>query len=122
MKAMGVTPERLALEWASAAEAPLYVELITNFTKEIKELGPLGEAEGVSLEYLKLKLLAGRSAVQNVKLRTRFAKLGLELRDKREYIPELIEEKMTGKINEAIISEIERQEKKLTESAEQGAQ
>ena len=117
-------PERLALEWASAAEAPLYVELITKFTKQIKELGPLREAEGVSseaLEALRLKLLAGRSAVQSVKLRTRFAKLALELRDKTPHPPELIEGKMAEKINEAIIGEIGRQEKKLAESAVQGA-
>ena len=115
-------PERLGLEWASAAEASLYVELITKFTNQIKELGPLGETEGVSLEALRWKLLAGRSAVQSVKLRTRFAKLGLELRDEGEHIPELIAEKMAEKINEAIIGETGRQEKKLEESAAQGAQ
>ena len=58
MEIAGVKPERLALEWASAAEAPLYVELITQFTNQVKELGPLGEAEGVDPEELKQKLFA----------------------------------------------------------------
>lgn len=115
-------PERLALEWASAAEASLYVELITKFTNQIKELGPLGEAEGVSREELKLKLSAGKSAVQSVKLRTRFAKLALDVRDEGEHIPEVIEAKMAEKINEAIIGEMGRQEKKMAESGVQDAQ
>jgi hypothetical protein len=103
MEIAGVKPERLALEWASAAEASLYVELITKFTNQIKELGPLGEAEGIDPEALKLKLSAARSAVENVKLRTRFAKLAQQLRDGNELTPELIEATMTEKVNDAII-------------------
>ena len=122
IEAAGVRPERLALEWASAAEASLYVELITKFTDQIKELGPLGEAEGISQEELKLKLSAAKSAVQSVKLRTRFAKLTLDVRDEGEHIPEVVEARMAEKINEMIIGEIGKQEKKMAESAVQGAQ
>jgi F420-non-reducing hydrogenase iron-sulfur subunit len=122
IEAAGVRPERLALEWASAAEASLYVELITKFTNQMKELGPLGEAEGISREELKLKLSAAKSAVQSVKLRTRFAKLTLDVRDEGEHIPEVVEAKMAEKINEMIIGEIGKQEKKMAESAVQGAQ
>jgi hypothetical protein len=122
IEAAGVRPERLALEWASAAEASLYVELITKFTNQIKELGPLGEPEGISREELKLKLLAAKSAVQSVKLRTRFAKLTLDVRDEGEHIPEVVEAKMAEKMNEMIIGEIGKQEKKMAESAVQDAQ
>ena len=115
-------PERLALEWASAAEASLYVELITKFTNQIKELGPLGEPEGISREELTLKLSAAKSAVQSVKLRTRFAKLTLDVRDEGEHVAEVIEARMAEKMNEMIIGEIGKQEKKLEESAGQGAQ
>jgi hypothetical protein len=122
IEAAGVRPERLALEWASAAEASLYVELITKFTNQIKELGPLGEAEGISQEALKLKLSAASSAVQSVKLRTRFAKLTLDVRDEGEHIPEVIEARMAEKMNEMIIGEVGKQEKKMAESAVQSAQ
>lgn len=104
-------PERLALNWASAAEASLFVELITKFTSLLNELGPLGEAEGISREELKLKLLAARSAVENVRLRTRFAKLAQELRQGNGYAPDVIEAKMAEKVNDAIIREIAKQEK-----------
>ena len=113
MEVAGVKPERLALDWASAAEAPLFVELITKFTSLLKELGPLGEAEGISREELKLKLLAARSAVKSVKLRTRFAKLAQDLRQGDGYAPDVIEAKMGEKVNDAIISEMAKQEKAL---------
>jgi hypothetical protein len=121
IEAAGVKPERLALEWASAAEAVLYVDLITKFTNQIKELGPLGEAEGIPLEELKLKLSAGRSAVENVKLRTRFAKLALDVRKEGKYDSQVIEAKMSEKINGMIVSEIGKQEKKIVESRAQSA-
>ena len=116
MEVAGVKPERLVLDWASAAEAPLFVELITKFTNEVKKLGPLGEAEGIPVEELKSKLLAARSAVENVKLRTRFAKLAQELRDGDKHTPEIIEAKMAEKVNDAIIREMAKQEKAIAES------
>ncbi len=122
MEVAGVKPERLALDWASAAEAPLFVELITKFTSLLKELGPLGEAEGISREELKLKLLAARSAVKSVKLRTRFAKLAQDLRQGDGYAPDVIEAKMGEKVNDAIIREIAKQEKAIAESTVQSAE
>jgi len=116
MEVAGVKPERLALDWASAAEASLFVELITKFTSLLKELGPLGEAEGISREELKLKLLAARSAVKSVRLRTRFAKLAQELRRGNGYAPDVIEAKMAEKVNDAIIGEIAKQEKAIETS------
>ena len=113
MEVAGVKPERLALDWASAAEAPLFVELITKFTTLLKELGPLGEAEGISREELKLKLLAARSAVKSVKLRTRFAKLAQDMREGNGYASHVIEAKMAEKVDDAIISEIAKHEKAI---------
>jgi len=121
MEVVGVKPERLALEWASAAEAPLFVELITDFTNKIKEMGPLGEAEGIPLEDLKLKLMAARSAVKSVRLRTRFGKLAQELRDGGPHTPDVIEAKMAEKVNDAISREMAKQEKAIMESGSQGA-
>lgn len=122
MEVAGVKPERLALDWASAAEASLFVELITKFTSLLKELGPLGEAEGISREELKLKLLAASSAVKSVKLRTRFAKLAQNMRKGNGYASDVIEAKMGEKVNDAIIREIAKQEKAIAESTVQSAE
>jgi len=87
--------------------------LITNFTRQIKKLGLLGEAEEIPQEELKAKLLAVRSAVGNMKLRTKFARLGLELRKENAFAPEVIQVKMAEKIDESIIAEIAKQEKRI---------
>jgi F420-non-reducing hydrogenase iron-sulfur subunit len=39
LKAAGVEPERLRLEWVSASEGKRFAEVIREFTEEIKELG-----------------------------------------------------------------------------------
>ena len=104
----GIKPQRFDLEWASAAEAPLYVKLITKFTKEMKELGPLGEAEGMSPEQLKAKLAAAKAAAVSMKLRTQFAKFTQDLRAVNDYSAQSIETKMAEKLNEAIAREMEK--------------
>jgi F420-non-reducing hydrogenase iron-sulfur subunit len=40
MKFTGYEPERLHLEWISAAEGPKFAETVRNFTEKIKKLGP----------------------------------------------------------------------------------
>jgi len=38
---LGIHPDRVRLEWVSASEGKRWAEVITEFTKTIKELGPL---------------------------------------------------------------------------------
>ncbi len=38
---LGVHPDRVQLAWASAAEAPNFVEAVTNITEAVARLGPL---------------------------------------------------------------------------------
>jgi len=37
----GIEPERLRLEWVSASEGARFAQVVTDFTKTLKELGPL---------------------------------------------------------------------------------
>lgn len=37
---MGIDPARVALEWVSGAEGPRFAEKVTQFTDQIKALGP----------------------------------------------------------------------------------
>lgn len=109
MKIVGIKPERYALKWASAAEGPLYVELVTKFTRQIKELGPLGEAEEIPPDRLKARLAAAKAAVQDKKLRTQFARLGQEFKKANIFDPEQIQAKMAEKVNDLILKEIDKQ-------------
>jgi len=42
----GLEPERLRLEWCSAAEGAKFAEVVTDFTAKLKELGPSPLREG----------------------------------------------------------------------------
>jgi F420-non-reducing hydrogenase iron-sulfur subunit len=104
---VGIRLERFVLDWASAAEAPLFVDLITKFTKQVKELGPLGAAEEIATEKLRHNISAAKSAVQNIKLRTQLGKLSHDLRLLNDYSLEVIEAKMAEKLNDVITHEFE---------------
>jgi F420-non-reducing hydrogenase iron-sulfur subunit len=43
IKQIGVDPKRVRLEWVSASEGKRFAEVITEFTNQIKELGPLSQ-------------------------------------------------------------------------------
>ena len=44
---VGLNPERLSVEFMSAGEGILFAELMSEFGRKVKELGPLGESEGL---------------------------------------------------------------------------
>jgi ferredoxin len=64
LEQIGLNPERLRIEWVSASEGIRFAELITGFTKQLKELGPLGIGEGKDLEQLRLDLKAVENLVR----------------------------------------------------------
>ena len=69
LKHAGINPERIAFRMMSSAEGAKFVSFVTDFQNKIRELGKLGEGEHISSEELKIKLTAGRKAVEGKKLR-----------------------------------------------------
>ena len=84
LEAAGINPDRLRLEWVSASQGNRYAEIVTEFTNELKELGPLGTGEGLDRSTLKLKLEAIRKLLPYVKLVER-EKLRVRFEDKAAY-------------------------------------
>jgi F420-non-reducing hydrogenase iron-sulfur subunit len=41
LKEMGIAPERLRLEWVSASEGARFQQIVSEFTEQIRALGPL---------------------------------------------------------------------------------
>lgn len=107
---VGVNHERLVLKWASAAEAPHFVQVVTQFTEKIRELGPLGLIEGKDWEGLRYKLRAANQVTRDIKLRMAFGKLCKEIRKEGTYRSELIGEGIEEKLGEIIKGEINRSE------------
>ena len=52
---IGLNPERLRIEWISASEGMRFAEAMNDFSKRLKELGPLGKGEGINGKGLKFK-------------------------------------------------------------------
>ncbi|MBW1998193.1 MAG: hydrogenase iron-sulfur subunit [Deltaproteobacteria bacterium] len=65
---IGLSPERVRLEWVSASEGIRFAKLVDDFTRRLKELGPVGKGEGISQDSLKSRLLAVRNLVPYIKL------------------------------------------------------
>lgn len=46
LEVFGIEPDRLRLEWVSASEGQRFVQVVTEFTERMRELGPLHLAPG----------------------------------------------------------------------------
>jgi coenzyme F420-reducing hydrogenase delta subunit len=68
MARIGLNPERLRIEFMSGGDGHILVDVVDRFTDRIRELGPLGEAEGIDRSALGLKLAAARKLVPFLKL------------------------------------------------------
>jgi len=95
---VGIRKERYDLQWASAAEAPRFVRLITEFTEQMRELGPLGKAEGMSKEEIKDRLQKALDVVSDQKVRVSFGNAAKAVRKDAIWTPEHIDEVVTSKM------------------------
>jgi len=68
LEVIGVTPERLRMDFIAASEGSRYAEIMNAFGKQLKDFGPLGKGEGLAPEILKLKLEALTKLVPYIKL------------------------------------------------------
>jgi F420-non-reducing hydrogenase iron-sulfur subunit len=65
---LGLSPERLRIQFMSGAEAGLFVEAVNDFVKNVKELGPLGSGEGLEEKGLKSKLATVTGLIPYIRL------------------------------------------------------
>ena len=102
---LGVNPDRLRLEWISASEGMRYAEVMNDFGKKLKEMGPIGKSEGISKEGLKFKFQALRKILPFLKLVER-ERLRVRFKTEEEYeaffnspeVDTLIRELVAGKL------------------------
>ncbi len=98
LRDVGIKEERFSLQWASAAEAPRFVQLITDFTEQMKDLGPIGEAEGLSKEEVQERIQKALDAVSSQKVRVGFGNASKAVRKDgiwtNEHISGIINKKM----------------------------
>ena len=84
MEHIGLNPERLRIETMSSGEGALFAEVMSEFGKKMKELGPLGKGEGIDENELKTKLEEITKLVPYIKIMKR-DKLMSRLENIEEY-------------------------------------
>lgn len=81
---IGLNPERLRLEWVSASEGVRFAEVMTDFSRTIQGIGPIGISEGIDDRTLKLKLGSVMKLLPYIKLVER-ERLRVRFKTEEEY-------------------------------------
>jgi F420-non-reducing hydrogenase iron-sulfur subunit len=97
LERLGIARERFLIDWASAAEGPNFVKIITAFTERIRSLGPLGQVEDKDQQALRRKLAEAAEAARGRKLRTGLINASREMMKTKDFsrnaIAVLVQEK-----------------------------
>ena len=68
LEMIGLSPDRLRLDYISASEGSRYAEVMNDFSTKVKALGPLGKGEGIDETVLRRKLEVVYNLVPYIKL------------------------------------------------------
>ena len=84
MEHIGLNPERLSIKFMSSGEGILFSEVVDEFCKNVKALGPIGNGEGIEEDEIKSKLEEVRKLIPYIKIVKR-KKLESRLENEEEY-------------------------------------
>jgi len=68
LQLVGLSPDRLRLEWIAASEGSRFAEVMSDFAERLRDLGPLGREEGIDEAGVQLRLRALNQLVPFLKL------------------------------------------------------
>ncbi len=68
LEIIGLNPKRLRTDFMSGADGNLLAEYTDDFSRQVKEMGPLGTSEGMDADVVTLKLEAARKLVPYMRL------------------------------------------------------
>ncbi|MBW1672315.1 MAG: hydrogenase iron-sulfur subunit [Deltaproteobacteria bacterium] len=101
MEHIGLNPERLRIEFMSSGEGILFAEVINDFVKKVKNIGPFGISEEIDKEELKSKLTEITKLVPYIKM-VKNEKLGTRLENPEEYDQLFTSEEIDSLFREAV--------------------
>jgi coenzyme F420-reducing hydrogenase delta subunit/DNA-binding transcriptional ArsR family regulator len=84
LSSLQINPERLRLESMSAGEGIHFAEVMNDFSRKLREMGPLGKAEGIDPDSLQFRLESATQLVPYIKLVER-ERLRINVRSEEEY-------------------------------------
>jgi F420-non-reducing hydrogenase iron-sulfur subunit len=105
MQHIGLNPERLRIQFLSSGEGILLTEVINDFCRSIREIGPFGKSEGLNENGLKLKLAAVSQLIPYLKLVER-ERLRLPFKTEEEYNRFFAGEELTRLFEELVIEKL----------------
>ncbi len=101
MEHVGLNPERLRIEFMSAGEGILFAEVVNDFIKSIKELGPFARGEGKDENVVKSKVQDAAKLVPYIKVVNK-EKMGLRLGKPDDYRGLYTSDEIAGLLDNAI--------------------
>jgi F420-non-reducing hydrogenase iron-sulfur subunit len=69
LKNVGLSPERLLIDWVSASEGERFATLVKDFTARIRKLGSLGNETDLEPQQLRTRLVAAKEALTQDRIR-----------------------------------------------------
>ncbi|OQX06646.1 MAG: methyl-viologen-reducing hydrogenase subunit delta [Desulfobulbaceae bacterium A2] len=99
---LGLRRERFLIDWASAAEGPNFVKIITRFTEEAAAMGPLGSSEGIDPDQLRQRLGQAAEAARGRKLRIGLINASKEMMNGADFSRKTIAELVADKCSKAL--------------------
>ena len=84
LQLIGLSPDRLRLEWIAASEGTRFAEVMSEFAHRLRGLGPLGREEGIDETDVELRLRAVNRLVPFLKLVER-EKLRVPIKSEEAY-------------------------------------
>ena len=105
MENIGLNPERLRIDFMSSSDGVLLAEVINDFVKKVKEIGPLGKSEGIDEKGLEFKLAAVTKLIPYVKLVER-ERLRVPSKSEEAYNKFFSSDEINRLINELILEKL----------------
>jgi len=105
MEHIGMNPERLRIEFMSSGEGILFTEVMNDFSRKVKELGPLGKGEGIEEKELKFKLEAIAKLVPYIRL-VETERLRVPVKSEEAYNKFFASDELKRLFNELIVDKL----------------
>jgi F420-non-reducing hydrogenase iron-sulfur subunit len=105
MEHIGLNPERLRIKFMTSGEGMLFAEVMNDFDKKVKELGPLGKVEGIDKNAVKAKLEAVARLVPYFRLVER-ERLRLPFGSEEEYETFFSSDEFNRLFNDLIVDKL----------------
>ena len=98
---IGISPERLRIEFMSSGDGILFAEIMNDYGKKVRALGPLGRSEGIDEAEVKSRLNILMKLVPYIKIAER-EKLATRLSKAKDYETLYSTEEVAKLLNEVV--------------------